>query len=46
MTWILVGIAEFAGSHWEFWGGLPPPPDVFDEMMTFVGRALRPGGEQ
>jgi AcrR family transcriptional regulator len=46
MTWILVGIAEFAGSHWEFWGGGPPPPDVFDEMMTFVGRALRPGREQ
>lgn len=43
MAWLLLGIAEFLGSHWVVWGGQPPPPDVFEDIMRFITRALRPG---
>lgn len=46
MTWLLLGIAEFLGSHWVVWEGQPPPPEVFEDIMHFITRAIRPEGDR
>jgi AcrR family transcriptional regulator len=44
VAWTLMGIAEFVGGRWVLWEGKAPPDDVFEELMTFITRALRPHG--
>lgn len=44
MTWLLLGMAEFLGAHYVVWEGRQPPPEVFDDIMTFITRAIRPDG--
>lgn len=46
MAWVLMGISEFAGGRWVLWEQRPPPPDVFDDIMRFITRAIRPGGSE
>ena len=41
IAWVLMGIAELVGGRWMLWEHRPPPPEVFDEIMTFIGCALR-----
>lgn len=43
MAWVLMGISEFAGGRWVLWEERPPPPEVFEDIMRFIERALRPG---
>lgn len=45
MAWVLMGISEFAGGRWVLWEKRPPPPEVFDDIMRFIQRAMTPGGE-
>ena len=50
-AWALMGIGEIVGMRWVLWGpdvepGGPTsvvPPEVFDQAMTFIERALAPG---
>lgn len=52
-AWALMGIGEIVGMRWVLWGpdvapGGPTsavPPEVFDEAMKFIERALAPGRE-
>ena len=41
-AWALMGIGEIVGMRWVLWpeGGGEPPPEVFDEAMKFIQRAL------
>ena len=49
-AWALMGIGEIVGMRWVLWGpdvepGGPTsavPPEVFDQAMTFIERALAP----
>ena len=43
IAWLLMGIAEFVGGRWVLGEGMAPPEPVFDEIMTFISCALRPG---
>ncbi|RPF22570.1 TetR/AcrR family transcriptional regulator [Myceligenerans xiligouense] len=51
-AWALMGIGEIVGMRWVLWGpdvdpGGPPsevPPEVFEQAMTFIERALAPTG--
>lgn len=45
LAWVLMGISEFAGGRWVLWEQRPPPPDVFDDIMEFIARAMRPEGD-
>lgn len=42
MTWVLLGIAEFLGARWVVWEDSAPPPEMFDDIMRFISRAMRP----
>ncbi|MCP2263118.1 transcriptional regulator, TetR family [Promicromonospora thailandica] len=50
-AWALMGIGEIVGMRWVLWGpdvapGGPTsavPPEVFEQAMTFIERALAPG---
>ena len=42
LAWILMGIAELVGGRWVLFSNQPPPPEVLDEVMDFISRALRP----
>jgi AcrR family transcriptional regulator len=42
LAWVLMGISEFAGGRWVLWEKQPPPPEVFDDIMRFIERAMRP----
>ena len=47
-AWALMAVGEMIGLRWILWGeSKQVPPDVFDETMAFVARALgvaaRPG---
>ncbi|WP_206074552.1 TetR/AcrR family transcriptional regulator [Antribacter gilvus] len=52
-AWALMGIGEIVGMRWVLWGddvqpGGPTstlPPDVFEQAMRFIERALAPEGE-
>ena len=46
LAWILMGIAESAGSRWVLWEGQTPPARVVDDIMTFISRGLSPAGER
>ncbi len=43
-AWALMGIGEIVGMRWVLWpeGGGEVPPEVFDEAMKFIQRALSP----
>lgn len=43
LAWILMGIAEAAGSRWVLMQEQRPPAEALDELMTFIGNALSPG---
>lgn len=45
MAWVLMGISEFAGGRWVLWEKQPPPPEVFEDIMRFIERAMSPGGD-
>lgn len=42
MAWLLLGIAEFLGARWVVSEGRPPPPEVFDDIIRFITRAIQP----
>lgn len=42
MTWVLLGIAEFLGARWVVWEDSAPPPEMFDDIMRFISRAMQP----
>ena len=43
-AWMLMGIGELIGMRWVLWSEDGEVPDaVFDDMMTFIQRALRDG---
>jgi AcrR family transcriptional regulator len=44
IAWILMGIAELVGSRWLLFNERVPPPEVLEEVMEFVSRALQPRG--
>lgn len=43
IAWMLMGISEFMGGRWVLFNDRLPPPEVFDEVMRFIRRALEPG---
>lgn len=47
-AWALMGIGELIGMRWVLWndddGTRQIPEDVFEEMMSFIQRALAPDG--
>jgi AcrR family transcriptional regulator len=45
MAWVLMGISEFAGGRWVLWEEHAPPPEVFDDIMRFIERAIAPEGD-
>ncbi len=41
LAWALMGVGELIGMRWILWGtSKEVPPDVLDEVMTFVRRGL------
>ncbi|MBT8461124.1 MAG: TetR/AcrR family transcriptional regulator, partial [Gemmatimonadetes bacterium] len=43
LAWILMGIAETAGSRWVLMETMAAPDEAVETLMTFIGRALAPG---
>ncbi|MBT8212119.1 MAG: TetR/AcrR family transcriptional regulator [Acidimicrobiia bacterium] len=43
LAWILMGIAESAGSRWVLMEDRQPSEDALETLMTFIGCALAPG---
>jgi AcrR family transcriptional regulator len=41
LAYCLMGIGDFIGMRWVVWPGKKVPPDVFDEVMEFMTRALQ-----
>lgn len=47
LAWTLMAVGEMIGRRWVLWGGPQPvPPEVVEETVQFIGRALgaRDGG--
>lgn len=47
LAWALVAVGELAGMRWILWDGAQAmPPEVFEEVMTVIGRMIgaRPKG--
>jgi AcrR family transcriptional regulator len=41
-AWVMMGIAHFLGMRYCLWQKQVPPPEVLDEVMTFVAKGMAP----
>ena len=41
-AWAMMGIAHFLGMRYCLWQKQVPPPEVLDEVMTFVAKGMAP----
>ena len=41
-AWAMMGIGHFLGMKWSLWQKQAPPPQVLDEVMSFVTRGMAP----
>jgi AcrR family transcriptional regulator len=41
-AWSMMGIGHFLGQRWCLWQKTVPPPEVLDEVMSFVAHGMSP----
>ncbi|MGC9220953.1 MAG: TetR/AcrR family transcriptional regulator [Solirubrobacteraceae bacterium] len=42
LAWALIAVGEMTGMRWVLWDGAKAmPPEIFDELMTVIGRMLQ-----
>ena len=41
-AWVMMGIGHFLGMKWSLWQKQAPPPQVLDEVMSFVTKGMAP----
>lgn len=41
-AWSMMGIGHFLGMRWCLWQKQAPPPEVLDEVMSFITRGMGP----
>ncbi|MGH8481291.1 MAG: TetR/AcrR family transcriptional regulator [Nevskiaceae bacterium] len=41
-AWSLMGIGHFLGMRWSLWQKQTPPPEVLDEVMSFIAKGMAP----
>jgi AcrR family transcriptional regulator len=41
-AWSMMGIGHFLGMRWCLWQKQAPPPEVLDEVMSFIAKGMGP----